>query len=111
MKKDKFITVRYAESDLKLVTEKAKNLGLTISVYIRSISISDKNIIELKVENTITKNATTDENEIRILLNIANNLNQITKIANQQKEVPPLDYLINIINRIAKYLNKKFDDN
>ena len=111
MKKDKFITVRYAESDLKLVTEKAKNLGLTISVYIRSISLSDKNIIELKVENTITKNATTDENEIRILLNIANNLNQITKIANQQKEVPPLDYLINIINRIAKYLNKKFDDN
>jgi hypothetical protein len=111
MKKGKFITVRYAESDLKLVTEKAKNLGLTISVYIRSISLSDKNIIELKVENTITKNATTDENEIRILLNIANNLNHITKIANQQKEVPPLDYLINIINRIATYLNKKFDDN
>jgi hypothetical protein len=38
-------------------------------------------------------------------------LNHITKIANQQKEVPPLDYLINIINRIATYLNKKFDDN
>jgi hypothetical protein len=111
MKKDKFITVRYAVSDLKLVTQKAKNLGLTISVYIRSISLTDKNIIEFKVENAITKNAKTDEYEIRLLLNIANNLNQIAKIANQQKEVPPLDYLINIINRIATYLNKKFDDN
>ena len=111
MEKNKFITVRYADSDLKLVKEKAENLGLTISVYIRSISLSDKKIIELKVENLVSKNAKTDEDEIRILLNIANNLNQIAKIANQQKAVPPLDYLINIINRIASYLNKKFDDN
>lgn len=111
MKKDKFITVRYADSDLKLVIEKAKNLGLTISVYIRSISLSDKNIIELKVENVSLKNATTDENEIRILLNIANNLNQITKIANQQKAVPQVHDLLEIKNRVVEYLNRKFDDN
>ena len=72
--------------------------------------LKDSEILTINNKSTTSeeyKIPITDEKELKLLLNIANNINQIAKISNQTKQAPSVEVLINIQNKIGNYLDNK----
>ena len=75
IKKESGIRVRLSKTERYLISEKAKKAGLKISDWVRQAAKSAK----------ISSRFSVDEmNTIRKLTGMANNLNQMTKLAHQQ---------------------------
>lgn len=93
------VSTKFDKQTLEILDTKRKKLGFTRSEYIRQLVINDDEIIE-------TSNNMSDNKESKLLLNIANNLNQNTKFANSNKMVS--EKLENTLNLVLDYLNDKF---
>ncbi len=75
MEKELHLKVRISESDKKKIKENAEKAGLTVSQFSRKMLIDGQiNVIDLEHKRTIA--------------GIANNLNQLAKIANASKNIP-----------------------
>lgn len=75
LKKESGIRVRLSKTERYLISEKAKKAGLKISDWVRQAAKSAK----------ITTRFSADEmSMMRTLTGMANNLNQLTKLAHQQ---------------------------
>ena len=75
IKKESGIRVRLSKTERYLISEKAKKAGLKMSDWLRQAAKSAK----------ITSRFSADEmNMMRTLTGMANNLNQMTKLAHQQ---------------------------
>jgi NADH:ubiquinone oxidoreductase subunit E len=107
-KRNKFINVRYSEKEFNLIDTQAKKIGYSRSEYIRLLSLSQNEIIYITKEKIIGSESIGDEKKTKLLLNIANNVNQITKLANQKKDIPSIEILKDIQNQIENYLDDKF---
>jgi hypothetical protein len=106
-KRNKFINVRYSETEIKLIDDYVKNTNFSRSEYLRKLSLNEIKLVFPKpseAENRPIGNLL----EIKLLSNIANNINQIAKIVNQKKIAPSDEILRNIQNQIGNYLDTKF---
>lgn len=106
-KRNKFINVRYSETELKLIDEHVKNTKLSRSEYLRKLSLNEIKLVYPN-QNKIEIEPAGDKKEIKLLYNIANNINQIAKIVNQKKVSPSDQILTDIQHQIGKYLDTKF---
>lgn len=95
VKKTKRISIACALSDLKVVQYKAKEHQLKISQY----------GLKLMLEEPLPKKISIElMNEIRILTNMSNNLNQLTKITHINGSVG-LE-LLNTLEKLSMYINR-----
>jgi hypothetical protein len=106
-KRNKFINVRYSETEIKLIDEYVKNTNFSRSEYLRKLSLNEIKLV-LPYRKKKNPEPTGDKFELKLLSNIANNINQIAKIVNQKKVVPGDHILKDIQNQIGKYLDTKF---
>ncbi len=75
MEKELHLKVRISETDKNKIKENAKKAGLTVSQFSRKMLIDGQiNVI--------------DQEHKRTIAGIANNLNQIARIANASKNIP-----------------------
>ena len=73
--KDARITARFTESEKLRLSEEARQIGITISELVRRKSLGSRNIrarVKRSEEEIVT---------LRSLIGMANNLNQLTKLA------------------------------
>jgi len=96
MEKETNIIIRLKPNDKEEIKKKASNAGLTLSEYARKLLLSGE-IIKVEPEDRLTLNG------------IANNLNQLTRLANQTKAIQPEteNVLRNLINQIRHAYRKR----
>jgi hypothetical protein len=96
MEKETNIIIRLKPNDKEEIKKKASSAGLTLSEYARKLLLSGE-IIKVEPEDRLTLNG------------IANNLNQLTRLANQTKAIQPEteNVLRNLINQIRHAYRKR----
>ncbi|SJN50515.1 plasmid mobilization relaxosome protein MobC [Sphingobacterium sp. JB170] len=96
MEKETNIIIRLKPNDKEEIKKKASSAGLTLSEYARKLMLSGE-IIKVEPEDRLTLNG------------IANNLNQLTRLANQTKAIQPEteNVLRNLINQIRHAYRKR----
>lgn len=96
MEKETNIIIRLKPNDKEEIKKKASSSGLTLSEYARKLLLSGE-IIKVEPEDRLTLNG------------IANNLNQLTRLANQTKAIQPEteNVLRNLINQIRHAYRKR----
>jgi len=92
----KNIVIRVNEKEHKEIESKADDLGLTISDYGRQLMLKGA------VLSVQTKEISTSNLHVRTFIGIANNLNQLTRFANQRKELPQIESILKDIEAIIK---------
>jgi len=75
VKRENDIRVRLTQTEHFLISEKAKKAGMTISEWFRRSAVKGKVLVRVSTE---------DLKVLRTLSGMANNLNQLTKLAHQQ---------------------------
>ena len=75
IKRENQIRVRLTKTEHYLIDKKAKKAGMNISEWFRRSAIKSKVLIRISTE---------DLKVLRTLAGMANNLNQLTKLAHQQ---------------------------
>lgn len=75
VKRENQIRVRLTKTEHYLIDEKAKKAGMNISEWFRRSAVKSKILIRI---------STDDLKVLRTLAGMANNLNQLTKLAHQQ---------------------------
>jgi len=78
VKKELRATVRFTRPEYFIVTEKAAQAGLTPSAYLRQVAIQGRVMARLTDE---------DKQDIRTIVGMANNINQIAKCCHQEGAV------------------------
>ena len=96
MEKETNIIIRLKPNDKEEIKKRASSAGLTLSEYARKLLLSGE-IIKVEPEDRLTLNG------------IANNLNQLTRLANQTKAIQPEteDVLRNLITQIRHAYRKR----
>ena len=75
VKKEIKASVRFSRPEYFIVTEKAAEAGITTSAYLRRIAIHGQVLARLTDE---------DRHDLRVLLGMANNVNQVAKCCHQE---------------------------
>jgi predicted DNA binding CopG/RHH family protein len=96
MEKETNIIIRIKPNDKEEIKKKASSAGLTVSEYARKLLLTGE-IIKVDPEDRLTLNG------------IANNLNQLTRLANQMKAIQPEteNVLRNLIKQIRHAYRKR----
>jgi hypothetical protein len=96
MEKETNILIRLSPNDKEEIKKKASVAGLTVSAYARKLLLTGE-IVRVDPEDKKTLNG------------VANNLNQLTRLANQTKAIQPETEaeLRNLINQIRHAYRKR----
>jgi hypothetical protein len=109
--RNRFINTRFTENEFQNIGAAAKKLGYSRSEYLRLLLLSNSQIITISKEPIVDNGSKlpkyNNEKEIKLLLNIANNINQIAKFANQVNSMPNGTILANMQHQIGTYLDSK----
>jgi len=92
------IVIRVNEKEHKDIESKADNLGLTISDYGRQLMLKGA-VLSVQKKDSSAESTGIDR---RTIIGLANNLNQLTRFANQRKELPQIESLLRDIEKIIK---------
>jgi len=92
------IVIRVNDKEHKDIQSKADNLGLTISDYGRQLMLKG-GVLSVQKKDSIQAGGGIDR---RTIIGLANNLNQLTRLANQRKELPQIESLLRGIEKIIK---------
>jgi len=92
----KNIVIRVNDKEHKEIESKADNLGLTISDYGRQLMLKGS---VLSVQKSDSLGESTGVNR-RTIIGLANNLNQLTRYANERRELPHIESLLKDIETI-----------
>ena len=105
--RSKKIEIRVTELEKNKIESNAEKAGLGVSQYGREIMINARVFQNLK--NIDSENSTEPKEQIldrRILLGLANNLNQLTRYAHQTKALPQKEQIENLLEKIEKIIEK-----
>lgn len=94
----KNLVIRVNDKEHKEIESKAEKLGLTISEYGRQLMLKGA-VLSVQKKDSIQAGTGIDR---RTIIGIANNLNQLTRLANQRKELPQIESLLRDIEKIIK---------
>lgn len=92
----KNLVIRVNDKEHKEIESNAEKLGLSISEYGRQLMLKGA------VLSVQKKELSTIDLHVRTFIGIANNLNQLTRFANQRKELPEIESLLKDIDKILK---------
>jgi len=94
----KNLVIRVNDKEHKDIESKAEKLGLTISEYGRQLMLKGA-VLSAEKKDSIQAGTGIDR---RTIIGLANNLNQLTRLANQRKELPQIESLLRDIEKIIK---------
>lgn len=94
----KNLVIRVNDKEHKEIESKAEKLGLTISEYGRQLMLKGA-VLSVQKKDSIQAGTGIDR---RTIIGLANNLNQLTRLANQRKELPQIESLLKDIEKIIK---------
>lgn len=94
----KNLVIRVNDKEHKDIESKAEKLGLTISEYGRQLMLKGA-VLSAEKKDSIQAGRGIDR---RTIIGLANNLNQLTRLANQRKELPQIESLLRDIEKIIK---------
>jgi len=94
----KNLVIRVNDKEHKEIESKAEKLGLTISEYGRQLMLKGA-VLSVDKKDSIQAGTGIDR---RTIIGLANNLNQLTRLANQRKELPQIESLLRDIEKIIK---------
>ena len=89
--------VRFTKSEYFIVKQKAIKAGLKITVYIRSMAVEGQVLARLNA---------TEKQELKLLVGIANNINQMAKRAHQEGLLKALYFFEKTRNELDQILNR-----
>lgn len=92
----KNIVIRVNDKEHNQIENQAYRLGLTISDYGRQLMLKGS---VLTVQNNEAESGATGIDR-RTLVGLANNLNQLTRFANERKELPQIESLLKELQKI-----------
>lgn len=93
MAKDKRVTIRFTEDEYKLLKQKADDLDITLSNYIRKKALGNREKVTTKCDKELLYH----------INRISNNLNQVAKRCNINKTIDKLT--LQSLAAIEKQLN------
>ena len=94
----KNLVIRVNEKEHNEIESKAEKLGLTISEYGRQLMLKGA-VLSAEKKDSVQAGGGIDR---RTIIGLANNLNQLTRLANQRKELPQIESLLRDIEKIIK---------
>ena len=94
----KNLVIRVNDKEHKEIESRAEKLGLTISEYGRQLMLKGA-VLSAEKKDSIQVGGGIDR---RTIIGLANNLNQLTRLANQRKELPQIESLLKDIEKIIK---------
>lgn len=94
----KNLVIRVNDKEHTEIESKAEKLGLTISEYGRQLMLKGA-VLSAEKKDSIQVGTGIDR---RTIIGLANNLNQLTRLANQRKELPQIESLLKDIEKIIK---------
>lgn len=94
----KNLVIRVNDKEHKEIESRAEKLGLTISEYGRQLMLKGA-VLSAEKKDSIQAGTGIDR---RTIIGLANNLNQLTRLANQRKELPQIESLLKDIEKIIK---------
>lgn len=94
----KNLVIRVNDKEHKEIESRAEKLGLTISEYGRQLMLKGA-VLSVQKKDSIQAGVGIDR---RTIIGLANNLNQLTRLANQRKELPQIESLLKDIEKIIK---------
>lgn len=98
----KKIEVRVTEAERAAIEKNAGNYGLTVSAYARKNLVDGFIFVKTKQEeNGISDDRTIDR---KVLIGIANNLNQLTRFSHENQELHPK--IESLIDQLKGYFNR-----
>ena len=100
VRRESHIRVRLTKTEYFLIEEKSKKAGITISEWFRKAAVKGKVLVRMSPE---------DIKVLRVLAGMANNLNQLTKLAHQQGLLSvqrKCRELLSALDDTLKYLNR-----
>jgi len=92
----KNIVIRVNDKEHKEIENKADNLGLTISDYGRQLMLKGS-VLSVQKSESLGESTGVDR---RTIIGLANNLNQLTRYANERRELPQIESLLKDIETI-----------
>lgn len=92
----KNIVIRVNEKEQKMIEDNAQKFGLSISDFGRQLMLKGS---VLSVQKNEAESDRTDIN-MRTLIGLANNLNQLTRFAHEHKELPEIESLLQELKKI-----------
>ncbi|WP_159638988.1 plasmid mobilization protein [Sphingobacterium composti Ten et al. 2007 non Yoo et al. 2007] len=92
----KNIVIRVNDKEHKEIEKKADNLGLTISDYGRQLMLKGS-VLSVQKSESLGESTGVDR---RTIIGLANNLNQLTRYANERRELPQIESLLKDIETI-----------
>ena len=105
-KRTEFVNVRFTKNEIEMIETYVKKTKFSGSDLMRNLILN-----EIKIKKPLIHKdeiiPIADKDEIRLLMNIANNLNQIAKYSNQIKAFPNDNILGSIKEMLGNYLDKK----
>jgi hypothetical protein len=87
--------IRFSQTELFIVREKARNVGLNLTTYIRQAAV------ETKVQTRLTAE---ERFFVRQLIGFSNNINQIARACHQEGILKALRYFENFRTQIDQLL-------
>ena len=97
IKREAATGVRFTKSEYFIVKHKASKAGLRITQYLREMAIEGQIIARLTQE---------ERNQIRQLVGMANNLNQLAKTAHQEGVLKAMFYFNKYVKELDEVLFK-----
>lgn len=92
----KNIVIRVNEKEQKTIEDNAQKFGLSISDYGRQLMLKGS-VLSVQKNESESEGTGIDR---RTLVGLANNLNQLTRFANERKELPQIESLLKEIKKI-----------
>lgn len=92
----KNIVIRVNDKEHKQIENQANKLGLTISDYGRQLMLKGS-VLTVQKDEAESESTGIDR---RTLVGLANNLNQLTRLANERKELPQIESLLKELQKI-----------
>jgi len=92
----KNIVIRVNDKEQKTIEANAKKLGLSVSDFGRQLMLKGSVLAVQKTEDQ-SEGIGIDR---RTLIGLANNLNQLTRFANERKELPQIESLLQELQKI-----------
>lgn len=94
----KNLVIRVNDKEHQEIESRAEKLGLSISEYGRQLMLKGA-VLSAEKKDSIQGGGGIDR---RTIIGLANNLNQLTRLANQRKELPQIESLLRDIEKIIK---------
>jgi hypothetical protein len=104
-KRSKFINVRYSESEIKAIDLHLQNTNFSRADFIRTLTLNEIATVAVPAKNEDISSIDLKE-KIKLLRNMANNINQIAKYSNQKKAFPEDNIIRELETSIHEFLEK-----